>query len=243
MPLSNTSNSYRIKTTNGRNRLIDAAITLFSKRGYEGVSINEIGREAGVTAQLIYHYFETGKRGLYREAYLQAFRHMIEVSVRNLPPIPNPAAPNARLVAVEGIATFIRNIVTAAGNALDPRENDIVLLGYRETFELPPDLQEEIMEQVWISVTQIRSFLKILLPDITPLSLSLMATAVTGPLYHERVITGIQVRLRNGIRIPEDKKADFFIAYTLRIIGVDHELPPDHPYCSSRLNKYLLHLS
>lgn len=228
---------------NGRDRLIDAAITLFSKRGYEGVSINEIGREAGVTSQLIYHYFDNGKRGLYCEAYLKAFRHMIEVSVRDLPADPDLTDPNARLIAVQGIATFIRNIVTAAGNALDPRENDIVLLGYRETFELPLDLREEIMEQVWISVTRIRNFLKILVPNITPFSLSLMATAVTGPLYHERVITGIQLALRNGIHIPAEKKADFFIAYTLRMIGIDRDLPSDHPYCYENLNKFLFSLT
>ena len=41
-----------------------------------------------------------------------------------------------------------------------------------------------------------------------------MATAITGPLYHERMITGILVRLRDGIDLPAEQKAGFYIAYT-----------------------------
>lgn len=234
--------SNPMEKENGRNRLIDAAIALFSRRGYDGVSINDIGKHAGVTAQLIYHYFRSGKRGLYREAYLTSLNHLMELSIRNLPEAPDPFAPDAKLVAVEGIATFIRNIVTAAGNPLDPRENEIVLLSYRESFELPSDFQEEIMAQIWISVARIRTFLTLLAPGLTPLSLSLLATAVTGPLYHERMITGIQTRLRNGTIVPAETKAEFFIAYALRALGADRDLPTGHRYCSANVDRLLFSL-
>ena len=226
-----------------RTRLINAAIALFSRRGYDGVSISEIGRAAGVTSPLIYHYFSDGKRGLYREAYLKSLNHLMELSIHNMPRCPEPHEPGAKLMAVEGLATFIRNIVTAAGNSLDPRENEIVLLSYRETFELPPDFKHELMEQIWISVAKIRAFLTVLVPDMTPLSLSLVATAVTGPLYHERMITGIQTELRQGAIVPAEKKAEFFIAFALRFLGVDKDLPSGHPYCHENTTKLLFSLT
>ena len=227
----------------GRDRLIEAAIALFSRRGFDGVSINDIGKHAGVTAQLIYHYFRSGKRGLYREAYLQSLNHLMELSIRNLPADPDPLDPNAKVIAVEGVATFIRNIVTAAGNSLDPRENEFLLLGYRDSFELPEDFAEEIMAQIWMSVRRIRAFLVILAPGLTPLSLSLLATAVTGPLYHERMITGIQTRLRNGAIVPAEIKAEFFIAYALRALGADKDMPTGHPYCSGNVDRLLFSLA
>ncbi|MFT5199919.1 MAG: AcrR family transcriptional regulator [Planctomycetota bacterium] len=49
-----------------RERLLEAAAKLFSERGYEGVSIREIAREAGVRhGGLNYHF--RGKRDLYLE--------------------------------------------------------------------------------------------------------------------------------------------------------------------------------
>jgi AcrR family transcriptional regulator len=240
---ANLEPSSPVEKENGRDRLVDAAISLFSKRGYDGVSTNDIGKQAGFTSQLIYHYFRSGKRGLYREAYLKSLNHLMELSIRNMPPDPDPADPHAKVIAVEGVATFIRNVVTAAGNSLDPRENEIAILVFRETFDLPPDLQEEIMEQVWTSVRRIRGFLSILAPGSTPLSLSLLATAVTGPLYHERMITGVQIKLRNGTVIPAETKAEFFIAYALRALGADKDLPASHPYCSEKVDKILFSLA
>ena len=43
--------------------LLDSAITLFSQRGYDAVSVREIVAAAGVTKPTLYHYFSS-KRGL-----------------------------------------------------------------------------------------------------------------------------------------------------------------------------------
>ena len=43
--------------------LIDCALTLFSQRGYDAVSVREIVAAAGVTKPTLYHYFSS-KRGL-----------------------------------------------------------------------------------------------------------------------------------------------------------------------------------
>ncbi|MCY7830498.1 TetR/AcrR family transcriptional regulator [Bacillus spizizenii] len=42
-----------------KEKLIDTALELFSSRGYNGTTVKEIAKEAGVTDGLIYHYFSS----------------------------------------------------------------------------------------------------------------------------------------------------------------------------------------
>jgi Transcriptional regulator len=49
-----------------RRRLLDAALDVFSAKGYDGARVQEIADRAGVNKQLINYYFG-GKLGLYRE--------------------------------------------------------------------------------------------------------------------------------------------------------------------------------
>jgi len=42
-----------------REQILDAAIRVFSQKGYGGASIRDISREVGVTEGLLYHYFES----------------------------------------------------------------------------------------------------------------------------------------------------------------------------------------
>jgi len=39
-------------------RLLEGALSLFSKKGYEGASVREIIEEAGVTRPVLYYYFK-----------------------------------------------------------------------------------------------------------------------------------------------------------------------------------------
>ena len=57
-------------------RLYDAALSLFSEKGYAATSVREIVKRAGVTAPVLYYYFGN-KEGLYLELMgeaLKAFR-------------------------------------------------------------------------------------------------------------------------------------------------------------------------
>lgn len=42
-----------------REQILDAALHIFSQKGFDGASIRDISREVGVTEGLIYHYFES----------------------------------------------------------------------------------------------------------------------------------------------------------------------------------------
>src|SRR3954469_19020516 len=54
----------------GREKILDAGRAVFGAHGYDGASIAEIGRHAGIAKSVLYHYFGS-KAGLY-EAILEA---------------------------------------------------------------------------------------------------------------------------------------------------------------------------
>lgn len=67
-----------------REAILDAATALFVDRGYEGVSMSAIAKDAGVTKSLIHHHFGT-KADLYRDVkqrgmaeYFQMQRDLLE---------------------------------------------------------------------------------------------------------------------------------------------------------------------
>ncbi len=75
-------------TVSRRDRLLDAALTVFAREGVDAASIKKIGRAAGVAPALIYHYFES------KEALLAAVvqRHGFLPQLQRMLAVP-PAAP------------------------------------------------------------------------------------------------------------------------------------------------------
>ena len=55
-----------------RRRLLKTAIRLFSKKGFHGVSVDEIVAASKVNKRMVYHYFGS-KEDLYREALLEVY--------------------------------------------------------------------------------------------------------------------------------------------------------------------------
>lgn len=51
----------RMATDERRAQLIELALRLFSTRGFDDISIDEIAREAGISKGLLYHYFPSKK--------------------------------------------------------------------------------------------------------------------------------------------------------------------------------------
>jgi AcrR family transcriptional regulator len=68
------------ETTEPKQRILDAAILLFAKKGYAGVGVREIAKEAGVNIAMISYYYE-GKVGILKsiiEEYFARFHLSIE---------------------------------------------------------------------------------------------------------------------------------------------------------------------
>lgn len=53
-------------------RILEAAVELFSKNGYSGVSMRDVAREVGITPPALYNHFD-GKETLYQAAVIAAF--------------------------------------------------------------------------------------------------------------------------------------------------------------------------
>lgn len=71
-------------------RLLQAATSEFSSRGYDGARVENIARTAGVNINLVYHYFGN-KQGIYVAAlesiYLLIRSHHQDMELRNLDPV------------------------------------------------------------------------------------------------------------------------------------------------------------
>jgi AcrR family transcriptional regulator len=57
--------------------LLNTAITLFSNKGFDGTSVNDIVQQAGVNKRMVYHYF-SNKAMLYQEALTYAYDGLSE---------------------------------------------------------------------------------------------------------------------------------------------------------------------
>lgn len=64
-----------------RRRLLQAATRLFSRRGYDGVSVDGIVAAARVNKRMVYHYFGS-KEGLYSEVLKGVFERLSDLELR-----------------------------------------------------------------------------------------------------------------------------------------------------------------
>jgi AcrR family transcriptional regulator len=70
----NTGEPRRHSTEQRREEIIDAAVSLFCEKGYEGTTIRDIARAVGVTEGLLYHYF-AGKAELVEACWRERSWH------------------------------------------------------------------------------------------------------------------------------------------------------------------------
>lgn len=61
-----------MKTSQTKPHLLETAITLFSKKGYNGVSMRDIAKEVGISPPALYNHFDS-KEALYRAAISTTF--------------------------------------------------------------------------------------------------------------------------------------------------------------------------
>lgn len=73
-----------------RRRLVEAATRAFSAKGYDGVSVDDIVRAAGVNKRMVYHYFGD-KDGLYAEVLRGVFGRLSDLELKTLEEASGPA--------------------------------------------------------------------------------------------------------------------------------------------------------
>lgn len=76
--MASRSPSPAARAQDSREHLLHTAISLFSARGYDGASVNEIVARAGMSKRMVYHYFQS-KALLYQEALHFAFNELTKM--------------------------------------------------------------------------------------------------------------------------------------------------------------------
>jgi AcrR family transcriptional regulator len=106
----------RLPPEERRTQLLDAALGLIAQHGYDGVSMEAVAREAGVTKPVVYDLFPN--RGELLRALLQREEERALRELATAIPFPPPADPDPDPddVLVDGIVAYL-NAVAANPNA------------------------------------------------------------------------------------------------------------------------------
>ncbi len=95
--------------TNTKERLLEAALTLFSEKGYDGTSVDEIAESIGIKGPIIYKYFK-GKEALLAEIVAisdEAYEKGMENGLRGADRIKSGA--DLKAVALQSITMTMDN--------------------------------------------------------------------------------------------------------------------------------------
>lgn len=92
-----SKSSHPSSESGNRERILTTATTLFSERGYDGVSVNDIVASAGLSKRMVYHYF-ANKAGLYQETLYFAYRELGEFEA-------------AQLAGTDSLETIVQHLI------------------------------------------------------------------------------------------------------------------------------------
>ena len=97
--MSTTPKYSRLAPARRREEILDAANALFSERGYDEVSVEEIASSAGVTRGLVHHYF-----GGRKEVYIALLERLGTMREEQLPP---PVGRSARARLADDVSRWL----------------------------------------------------------------------------------------------------------------------------------------
>ncbi|MEQ6900966.1 TetR/AcrR family transcriptional regulator [Nocardioides sp. YIM 152588] len=110
-------------------RLVETAVRLFSEKGFERTSVQDVVSAAGVTKGAMYHYFSS-KDDLLHEIYARVLRLQQE-NLERFAALDAPVAERVRLAAADVVVTVIENLP------------DVVIF-FRSLHQLGADRQAEV---------------------------------------------------------------------------------------------------
>lgn len=158
-----------------KQRILDAAISLFVLKGYAGVGVREIASAAGVNLAMISYYFE-GKVGILRAIVEEFFDRYSELFY---------GIDDERLSPEECVQNLIVNIVNFV------RENtDLVLVTYNELPLDVPEIAELKAERIMMIIQRISGLIRRF--GVDPPDLFLMG--MVGPSLMGIIFTHFRMR-------------------------------------------------
>lgn len=113
-----------------REQIVDAAVELFSRKGFYRTTIQEVAKKAGVSTGLIYQYAQTKEDVLLLAllSVMDHYRHELESNRDGVEPL-------SRLYAA--LETYCRIV---------DRHRDAAILAYRSTMSLPRGYRDHIKQ-------------------------------------------------------------------------------------------------
>ena len=131
-----------------RDEILTIAVDLFARRGYHGVTMDDIGAAAGVTGPALYHHF-AGKEAMLSAAFTPVCEHLLAEGQRRSDAAPDPIS------ALRSLVDF--HVSFALGNPA------VISLYLHEIDRLPDDsrrtirrLQRLYVEEWVVVLTKIR---------------------------------------------------------------------------------------
>lgn len=112
-----------------RDEILTIAVDLFARRGYHGVSMDDIGAAAGVTGPALYHHF-AGKEAMLAAAFTPVCEHLLAEGRHRVDAAPDPVA------ALRSLVDF--HVSFALGNPA------VISLYLHEIDRLPDDSRRAI---------------------------------------------------------------------------------------------------
>ena len=122
-----TTPARRLPPEERRLALIDAAVEIAADGGYEALTLEAVAARAGVTRNLLYHYFPDGRRELYLAVLEKSSDQLTgEWLTDQDVPLPERLAHNfSRFVDHAGRGTNVWMLTRQAGVSLDPEIREI----------------------------------------------------------------------------------------------------------------------
>lgn len=173
-----------------RDRLINAAIERFGKRGFDGVGTREIAAAVGTPMSSITYHFG-GKEGLYHAAAEHIFDHlnvMLGVDQQEMPG--DDATPEQRLTAICAV------IRSAGEFMLSEQSAPFALFIGREQQDPSPEVRKLMQAKIMPMIAGLVRQVAILRPDLSEsqakaVTVFLFGMAIT--LRHSRASLGLLI--------------------------------------------------
>jgi AcrR family transcriptional regulator len=179
-----------------RERILEAAIQLFSERGYAGTGVHEIARRAGIEKAALYWHFGS-KEGLLAALLERVAKEWVEEIEQHASGAGTPIEQLDRALA------RLRNLIESR-----PRHLRLVLSVLLELGETDPRMREavgSIYEQLSASVTQtLQTAIGRPLPDLDLVAHAVLSLEQSAALRY--------------LADPEHVDLDRFFAFTRRVV-------------------------
>ncbi len=209
-----------------RDRLLETAIDIFGRHGFEAATTRMIVKEAGVNISAIPYYFG-GKQGLYQAAVAHIVERIKKESgglVEMIANTPSFTGESGRQKARELTRALVERFIGfIAGTEQGPRFAKIILREQMYPSQAYPMIFEGFMKPI---LNSFATLIMAVTGEPSPRRAKLRAAAVMGQLVifrvgRETVVRALDLEGYSASEVEEIKEV--VVAHTMAILGISEE--------------------